>query len=378
MNDIYKKIILEALWRKINSHDDFARLKGRISAAHGAPPPSTSALRETYLNLIKKGEIKPDVVLDKLLVRRAVRTLSGVAVVTVLTKPYPCPGKCIYCPTEAGMPKSYLKNEPAAARAYKLRFDPYKQIVTRLETLTANGHPTDKIELIIKGGTWSAYPRVYREWFVARCFEACNDRITRIKADNADNFYTPPLTKGRRGGIEKAQKKNETAKHRIIGMTIETRPDFINPAEINWLRKLGVTLVELGVQSIYDDVLDKNLRGHNVKQTILATKLLKNAGFKILYQMMPNLLGSNPARDQKMFRELFNNPDFQPDMLKIYPCSLLKSAPLYKYWQNGLYKPYNQKQLISLLKAIKKKIPYYVRIQRITRDIPSASIVAGV
>ena len=160
-------------------------------------------------------------------------------------------------------------------------------------------------------------------------------------------------------------------------MSVETRPDFITISEIKQLRKLGVTMVELGVQSIYDDVLRLNLRGHGVIETILATKLLKDAGFKVLYQMMPNLPGSDLKRDEKMFEEIFSNPDFQPDYLKIYPCALVKEAPLYKLYLKGKYKSYSKEKLINLIKKIKLKIPYYVRIQRITRDIPSKYIVEG-
>jgi len=223
--------------------------------------------------------------------------------------------------------------------------------------LKNEGHPTDKIELRIVGGTWSYYPKKYQDWFVKKCFEACNQK-------NSKN-------------LETAQKMNETAKHRIIGLSVETRPDFINLTEIKRLRHLGVTLVELGAQSIYDDVLKINLRGHGIKEIIFATKLLKDAGFKVLYQMMPNLPGSDLKRDEKMFEKLFADKNFQPDALKIYPCALLKSAPVYKLWKSKRYKPYTEPQLINLIKNIKQKIPYYVRIQRITRDIPSKSIVEG-
>ncbi len=177
--------------------------------------------------------------------------------------------------------------------------------------------------------------------------------------------------------ISSQKKLNEKAKHRIVGLAIETRPDFITHLEIKQLRKLGVAMVELGIQSIYDDFLKTNLKGHGVKEIILATKLLKDAGFKVLYQVMPNLSGSNLKKDEKMFEELFKNPNFQPDYLKIYPCALLKEAPLYKLWRSGKYKSYSKTQLINLIKSIKKKVPYYARIQRITRDIPSFSIVIG-
>lgn len=245
-------------------------------------------------------------------------------------------------------------------RAILNKYDPYKQVEMRLRALVMTGHPTDKIELRIIGGTWSFYPKKYQEWFVGRCFAAANcNNTVGVKSLQAE------------------QKYNETAKYRIIGLSIETRPDFVNDAEIKRLRKLGVTMVELGVQSIYDDILKLIKRGHGRKEIIRATELLKDAGFKICYQMMPNLPGSSIVRDKKMFIELFSNPDFRPDMLKIYPCALLKETPLYNWWKNKKYKPYTSKQLIGLMKTVKKLVPPYVRIQRITRDIPSQSIVVG-
>jgi elongator complex protein 3 len=286
-----------------------------------------------------------------------VRSLSGIVNISVLTKPYPCPGKCLYCPTESNIPKSYVSGEPAVERAKALKFDPYLQVKTRIKMLKNEGHTTDKIEMRIVGGTWSYYPKKYQDWFVKRCFDACNGKTGK-------NF-------------KNAQKINEKAKNRIIGLSVETRPDFINPDEIKHLRELGATMIELGVQSIYDNVLKLNKRGHGIKETILATKLLKDAGFKILYQMMPNLPGSNLRHDEKMFEKLFKNQDFQPDLLKIYPCALLKEAPLYKLWKRGIYKPFTKKQLIKLTLEIKKRIPYYARIQRIARDIPASLIIAG-
>ena len=288
---------------------------------------------------------------------RPIRSLSGIVNVSVLTKPYPCPGKCLYCPIEKGIPKSYVSGEPAVERAKKLKFDPYLQVKKRLEMLKSEGHPTDKIELRVVGGTWSFYPRKYQVWFVKRCFESCNEKNYR--------------------SLKESQKANEKAKRRIIGLSIETRPDFIDKEEIKRLRELGITMVEMGVQSIYDDILKFNLRGHSVKQTIAATKLLKDAGFKVLYQMMPNLPGSDLKKDEKIFEELFKNPDFRPDLLKIYPCALLKTAALYKWYLKDKYRPYSEKSLINLIREIKKKIPYYVRIQRISRDIPSQKIIVG-
>ena len=319
--------------------------------------PSNVELLQEYHKLLKIRRIKESKKLEELLRIRKVRSLSGVAVVSVLTKPYSCPGKCLYCPTQKGIPKSYLDNEPAVMRAVLNNFDPYGQVKMRLKSLKITGHPTDKIELIIIGGTWSYLPKKYQTWFIKRCFDACNNK-------NSKN-------------LEAAQKLNERTKNRIIGLTLETRPDFITESEIKRMRKLGATRVEIGAQNLYNDVLEINERGHKVDATIRATQLLKDAGFKVCYHMMPNLPGSDIKKDEKMFKELFSNPDFQPDLLKIYPCVVLKEAKLYNFWRARKYKPYSDKQLINLLKTVKKNIPYYCRIQRLIRDIPSISISAG-
>lgn len=336
---------------------DLDSFKREIAKKYEIPCPSNIGLLKAYHKLVKNKIVKKSPILEELLRTRPIRSLSGIVNISVLTKPYPCPGKCLYCPTEKGIPKSYVSGEPAVERAKKLNYDPYLQVRKRIEMLKLEGHPTDKIELRIVGGTWSYYPKKYQNWFIKKCFDAGNKKSSK--------------------DLKRAQKLNEMARHRIVGLSIETRPDFINLSEIQRLRGLGVTMVELGVQSIYDDVLKINLRGHGVKETIISTKLLKDAGFKVLYQMMPNLPGSNLKKDEKMFGELFSNPNFQPDLLKIYPCALLKEAPLYKWWKAGKYKPYTESQLINLVKKIKKKIPYYVRIQRITRDIPSQRILVG-
>jgi elongator complex protein 3 len=357
----YKTIIKDLIGSRIKNSDDLNIFKRKIAKKFGLPIISNIELLKAYHKLVKNPKM-----LEYLLRKRNIRSLSGVAIVSVLTKPYPCPGKCLYCPTEKGMPKSYLSNEPAVMRAILNNFDPARQVENRLESLKLQGHPTDKIELIIIGGTWSYLPKNYQEWFIAHCFAACNADLRRFKRG-----FT------QKKSLRKEQKINETAKHRIVGITIETRPDFIDEKEILWLRKLGVTRVEMGVQNIYDDVLKLNLRGHTVLDTIKATKLLKDAGFKVCYHMMPNLPGSDLKRDEKMFKEIFQNPDFQPDMLKIYPCAILKEAPLYKLWKAGKYKPYTEKQLINLLLEIKKELPYYCRVQRLTRDIPSTSVVSG-
>lgn len=342
---------------KPETRKNLADLKRQVAGKFKLPPPLSSAIFRIYKKLLQQKKIKRDERLELLLKKREVRTISGVAPIAVLTKFYPCPGRCAYCPTEKNMPKSYLSNEPAVMRAITFNFDPKKQVAGRIKVLEMNGHPTDKLELIVIGGTWSALPDEYQKWFIQKCFDGANGRKS--------------------SSLAAAQKINETARHRIIGITLETRPDYITPEEIKRMRELGATRVELGVQTIYNTILQRNRRGHNVAATIRATKLLKDAGFKICYHLMPNLPGSTPAKDLKMFREIFANPDFQPDMIKIYPCVVTRGSKIYAWWKQGKYKPYSDKQLLELLINIKKIIPPYVRINRLIRDIPGPSIEAG-
>jgi len=352
----------EILFSEIENSAALDKIKRIFSKKYRRPLLTNVELLKVYRRLAKKGSIKESKKLEALLRKRRVRSLSGIVSVSLLTKPYPCPGQCLYCPTQRKMPKSYLDNEPAVMRAIANDFDPFRQVTSRLQTLYGAGHPINKVELIIIGGTWSYLPKRYQSWFIKRCFEAGNA------------FHGKTISQT----LEAAQKRNEKAKCRIIGITVETRPDFINEKEIINLRELGVTRVELGVQSIYDDVLALNKRGHAVKETIKATKLLKDAGFKVCYHLMPNLPGSTLKRDQQMFETIFADSSFQPDLLKIYPCVILKEAPrLHKMWQQGKYRPYTDKELIELLVNAKKHVPVYCRIQRLIRDIPSTEIIAG-
>ncbi|MBN2147432.1 MAG: tRNA uridine(34) 5-carboxymethylaminomethyl modification radical SAM/GNAT enzyme Elp3 [Anaerolineales bacterium] len=308
-----------------------------------------------YRLLVERGEWAPDPALLARIRMKPVRTLSGVTTVTVLTKPYPCPGKCIFCPTDARMPKSYLPDEPGARRGLEHNYDPYAQVASRIQALASVGHPIDKIELLILGGCWSAYRRDYQEWFVRRCFDALNG------VDSAT--------------LDQAHSLNETAAQRNVGLVLETRPNDITPSELEWMRFLGATKVQMGAQSLDDRILSINQRGHSVADTRRAVALLRAAGFKIVLHWMPNLLGATIESDRADFARLWQ--ELCPDEIKIYPTQLLKNAELYDYWQRGEYTPYTTAQLLDLLADIKPTIPRYCRVNRVIRDIPSTNVVAG-
>lgn len=308
-----------------------------------------------YRQLTDSGEWTFDADFMARIRMKPVRTLSGVTTVTVLTKPYPCPGKCVFCPTDVRLPKSYLADEPGARRALQHDFDPFDQVAARLEALQAVGHPTDKIELLILGGTWSAYRRDYQDWFVRRCFDAMNGRA-------ADT-------------LAQAQSWNETARHRNVGLVVETRPDHVDQAELAWLRGLGVTKVQMGAQSLDDRILELNQRGHSAADTLRAVALLRAAGFKIVLHWMPNLLGATLDSDRQDFSRLWE--EACPDEIKIYPNQLLENAELYQYWLRGEFQPYTTEALITLLADIKPGIPRYCRVNRVIRDIPSTNVVEG-
>lgn len=367
----YDNFIKLATQTKISSPALFLKRKKEICKELGLPLPTNADIRELYEKMIAQKKIKRNPDLENCLFSKKIRTDSGVAVVAVLTKSYPCPGKCIYCPTEKEMPKSYLSNEPAVMRAISAKFNPYLQVQRRLRALELNGHKTDKIEIIVMGGTFSYLPKTYQNKFILECFRACNDYP---KSCNMKHITYNKTKKN----LKTEQRKNETAKHRIVGLTLETRPDYIDAEELINFRKLGCTRVELGVQSIFDDVLEKNKRGHNVQKTVTATKLLKDFGFKINYHIMPGLLGSSIKKDFQMFQELFSSSSFQPDMLKIYPTVVIRQSPLYKIWKAGKYKALTDKSFEKFILRVKNEIiPPYVRISRLVRDVPESSIIAG-
>lgn len=370
MEDNNESIIKELIKIRAKDSDDLSCAKRKIAKLRKIPCPSNIALLKAYHNLVRQKSIKSSPKIEQLLRTRPIRSLSGVVNVSVLTKPYECPGNCLYCPNEQDIPRSYLSGEPAVERAKRLKFDPYIQMQKRLEVLDISGHPTDKVEVRVIGATWSYYPKKYQIWFCKKLFDACNG--TRNESDDK-KLPIDELWKK----LKTSQKKNETAKYRIVALSFETRPDYINKDEAETMRQLGATKIELGIQSVYEDILKMNLRGHSLKETIEATKILKDTAFKVSYQIMLNLYGSTPQKDIEMFKELFDNSNFKPDCLKIYPCALVKEAALYKKYLKGEYKPYTEKILVETIKSIKKIIPRYVRVERIIRDIPSPLIIEG-
>lgn len=315
------------------------------------------ALVEAYQHLTEHGEWPFERLVWRQIRMKPMRTLSGVTTVTVLTKPYPCPGKCVFCPTDVRMPKSYLPDEPGAMRALDHDFDPYQQTSARIQALGAIGHPTDKVELLILGGTWSSYRRDYQEWFIKNCLDAMNGFAAQSLAE--------------------AQAANQEAAHRNVGLVIETRPDHVDRDEIAWLRSLGVTKVQMGAQSLDDRILELNKRGHTVAETRRAMQMMRAAGFKLVLHWMPNLLGATPESDRADFRQLWLDQDLRPDELKIYPNQLLEQAELHEIWKRGVFRPYTTEELIEMLVDIKPLIPRYCRVNRIIRDFPSTNVVEG-
>ncbi|MDD1677738.1 MAG: tRNA uridine(34) 5-carboxymethylaminomethyl modification radical SAM/GNAT enzyme Elp3 [Methanomicrobiales archaeon] len=306
--------------------------------------------------------------LRDVLLLKPTRTLSGVAPVAVMTSPFPCPhGKCLPCPGGPDhpfhSPQSYTGEEPAALRARQHRFDPYEQVEARLEQYEALGHPVGKVELIVMGGTMTARPFTYQEEFVARCIQAMNEY-----GGEKENFISP---------WETLAERNETSSVRCIAITFETRPDWCRHQEIAHMVTMGVTKVELGVQHLDDAILSLNRRGCTVEDTVQANTLLRDAGLKVGFHMMPNLPGSTLEKDRGMFRELFENPSFRPDFLKIYPTLVTPGSEIERLWQEGKYRPYREEELVDLIAEAKSFLPEYLRLQRIQRDIPARLIVAG-
>ena len=289
--------------------------------------------------------------------KKATRTISGVTPVAVMAKPFICPGRCVYCPSSPEAPKSYTVESPAVLRARSCGFDAKKQVEVRLKTFAEMGHAQDKIELIVMGGTFMFYPRDYQYQFIKDCYDALNGITSSC--------------------LEEARRINENAEHRCVGLCIETRPDFCGEAEIRSMFDFGTTRVELGVQTLDDEIHCLTKRGHGVAEVISATRLLRDYGFKVHYHWMPGLPGTTPEHDLELSRKLFEDERFRPDGLKLYPTLVVKGSELENWYRDNRYQPYSEEEMIDLLMAIKALIPKYVRISRLMRDIPSKFIIAG-
>ena len=295
--------------------------------------------------------------LERFMKKKPTRTVSGVSVITVVARPAPCPGTCIYCPKGSNAPQSYIGLEPAIQRGIRNDYDPFLQTKDRLNQYKLTGHPTDKIEIIILGGTFLALEKDYQDWFVKRILDALNEK----ESEN----------------LEGAQRLNEAAKHRCVGITIETRADYSFEEHIDQLLKLGTTRVEIGVQSVYPEVLKKVRRGHTVEDIIKATQLAKDSCLKVSFHCMPGLF-VDLKKDLEQFKILFKNPDFRPDSLKIYPTLVIEGTELYNLWKKGDYKPLTTEEGVKLISKAMRFVPKYCRVIRVQRDIPSNKIVAGI
>ena len=294
--------------------------------------------------------------------RKDTRAISGVTVIATMTKPYPCPQPepCAYCPggPTQGSPQSYTGYEPAAMRGSQNNFDPYQQVTSRIEQLTAIGHKVDKIELIVMGGTFPATPMEYQTWFIQRCLDAITGKTSQ--------------------SLEEAKANAETSKIRNVGITVETRPDWAKQPHTDAMLDMGVTRIELGVQNPDDEIYRLVGRTHTVADVQEATRVAKDSGLKIVYHLMPGMPGSNTQKDIEAFKRVFTDPAFKPDMIKIYPCLCIAGTKANEWQQKGTYTPYTTEQASDLIAEIKKFIPPWVRVMRVQRDIPSHLILAGV
>jgi len=349
--------IIEGLMLKPSPcHDDLNFLKKQTAIKYklqNVPPNSE------IIQLLRTEERQK---LISLLRRKSTRTISGVTVIAVMTKPSSCPQAepCAYCPggPAMGVPQSYTGFEPAAMRGLQNQFDPFLQVKTRVEQLQAIGHSVDKVELIIMGGTFPATPQDYQAWFVRRCLEG--------------------ITTKESSSLEDAKKEAEKSRIRNVGITVETRPDWAMETHADQLLDMGVTRVEIGVQNPSDRIYRLMGRTHSVRDVAESTRIMKDAGLKIVYHMMPGLPGSDPKKDLQAFKKIFTDSRFKPDMIKIYPCLVLKGTRIHEWYTQGAFSPYTNQQAADLIAEIKRNVPRWIRIMRVQRDIPAPLIVAGV
>jgi elongator complex protein 3 len=354
--DAYREIIQRLLEMPSPTKDDLDHIKMKAAGKYSLNKVPSNAEIIRHLEPEESAKLLP------ILRRKVVRTISGVTVVAVMTKPSHCPQEepCAYCPggPANGVPQSYTGHEPAAMRGAQNEYNAYDQVRTRIEQLEAIGHKVDKVELIIMGGTFPSTPQEYQEYFIHQCLDA----ITETKTSS----------------LEEAKKVAETSRIRNVGITVETRPDWAKTEQVDKMLSMGVTRVEVGVQNIYDDLYAKVNRGHRVEDVVEATQVMKDAGLKVVYHLMPGLPGSSFERDLEGFKEVFTNPNFKPDMIKLYPCLVIKGTKVYDWWKRGDYQPYTTDEAAQLIAELKKFVPPWVRIMRVQRDIPAKLIEAGV
>ena len=364
-----RSIIEDILEGKIKNRKDLEKAKFKVCREYQLDRfPRNSEILETAREDEKEFVIP-------ILKKKPTRTISGVAVVAVMCPPHKCPhGRCLYCPESAIAPPSYTGEEPAALRARMYDFNPYKQVYNRLNQLKTIGHPLDKVELIIMGGTFPSRFLCFQEWFITQCLQAMNDfGVKEYNLNSSDTIESA----GGFSYLKDAQLANENSRVRCVGMTFETRPDYSQREDVDRMLKMGVTRVELGVQTLYNFIYHRVCRGHRVQDTVEATRILKDSGIKVAMHMMPGLF-SGPERDLRMFKRLFSDEQFKPDMLKIYPCLVTEGSQLHELWKKGEYTPYSSEEAVQLIVEIKKILPKWVRTMRIQRDIPSTLIEAGV
>jgi elongator complex protein 3 len=351
-----REIIATLLSMQSPTHEDTNRLKIKVAAKYHLEAVPANADLISALTSLEAKKLLP------ILRRKNTRTISGVSVIAIMTKPYPCPQPepCAYCPggPTQGSPQSYTGYEPAALRGTQNSFDPYEQVKSRIRQLTTIGHKVDKVELIIMGGTFPATPLEYQRWFIQRSLDALTGKTSVT--------------------LEDAKVNSEISKTRNVGITVETRPDWAKQTHIDTMLDMGVTRIELGVQNPDDEIYRLVGRTHTVTDVVEATRIAKDSGLKIVYHLMPGMPGSNPQKDQEAFKRIFNDTAFKPDMIKIYPCLTIAGTKTYEWYLNGTYEPYTTEEAANLIAEIKKTIPPWVRLMRVQRDIPARLILAGV
>jgi len=402
MQQATQEIIQEIEKRNISTEKELNKLNAEISHKYKLK----KSPRKIHLFLSATEEQRKK--LSKLLKTKPIRTLSGVAPIALFTAPTSCPpqAQCIFCPGGPGsffgtVPKAYTGNEPASRRAARNKYDPYLQIFNRLEHYSIINHDFDKVEIITMGGTFTFLPDSYKKEFITYVYKAMNDfsdiffKNKKLDFDKFKKFFELPcedfqdpkrierihskllkLKDKNLQDLEKEKLRNETSNIRCISLLIETRPDCGMLQEGNEILSYGGTKIELGIQSVYDEDLEFVKRGHTVQDSIESIKIMKDLGFKLNFHYMLGLT-ENRKKDLEGLKSLFSNPDFRPDMLKIYPCLVMPGTPLYDLWKQGKYKPITANEAAEIIAEAKRFVPKYLRIQRIQRDIPSTVIASG-